>query len=58
MSDNLITLPDIYETEIEIIAEASELKANAIRESEQITTVDDSFEASNAADAMATLKQL
>ena len=58
MSDNLITLPDIYETEIEIIAEAFELKANAIRESEQITSVEDSFEAAHAADAMATLKQL
>ncbi|AKA60286.1 hypothetical protein P8625_35 [Verrucomicrobia phage P8625] len=55
---NLITLPDIYETEIEIIAEAFELKANAIRESEQITSVEDGFEASQAADVMATLKQL
>jgi hypothetical protein len=55
---NLITLPDIYVTEIEIIAEAFELKANAIRESEQITSVEDGFEASQAADVMATLKQL
>lgn len=55
---NLITLPDIYETEIEIIAEAFEMKANAIRESEQITSVEDGFEASQAADVMATLKQL
>jgi len=58
MSDSLITLPDIYETEIEIVAEAFELRAAALRQAELIESVQDGFEASQAANAMTELKSL
>ena len=57
MSD-LITQPKIKGIQIEIVAEAEEIKVNAMLCSKDITSVDDGFEATVAAGAQGTLRQL
>lgn len=58
MSDNLITLPDIYDSSIEIVAEAFALKADALKAAANVESVEDGFEATQAATAMEQLKEL
>ena len=55
---NFITEPDILDCEIAIIAEAFALRDSAIKESESIETVENLFEANQAATAMKSLAEL
>lgn len=54
----LILAPDVYDSQIEIVAEAMELQAAAIRTAEGITEISDAFDANCAGDALEELKQL
>ena len=58
MSDNYITEPDIYDCEIEIIAEAFALRDSALRASGGIDTVENLFEANQAKNALDALADL
>lgn len=58
MSTKLIQAPDLYDSDISIVAEAMELQAAALREAESIDSISDEFEANCAAEAMQSLKQL
>ena len=50
--------PELFLSEIEIVAEAFELRKQAITQAESITTVTDEFEATQAASAMKQLAEL
>ena len=59
MSDEKLFLaPDVYDSDISIVAEAFALQAAAIDEAAGITQITDSFEAECAGDALAELKDL
>ena len=54
----LFLAPDVYDSDISIMAEAVELQTAAIGEAEAVTGITDSFEAQCAGDALASLKDL
>jgi hypothetical protein len=58
VSDNYITEPDIYDCEIEIIAEAFTLRDNALKSAGGIDTVENLYEANQAKVALDALAEL